>query len=190
MVHKLKIVFENSADFFGRIIVYSLEVLGERGLWRCCSCPSEGERDLKSMRGCCGTEEHERCCRPPPNWCDWEPIMPFLVGRFFRWSPAFVTTRGKTQGLGSDFDFLLQLSYQMVVQFFYVHNVCLTVDMPFQIKIGTLKFWTRACSQSIGALHQAKEKCIFCKIILLVLQCLTLMYTNPNPVIEIRTYTS
>ncbi|CAB1324448.1 unnamed protein product, partial [Coregonus sp. 'balchen'] len=32
MVHRLKIVFENSADFFGRIIVYSLDVLGERAL--------------------------------------------------------------------------------------------------------------------------------------------------------------
>ncbi|XP_052385273.1 nuclear receptor 2C2-associated protein isoform X1 [Oncorhynchus keta] len=32
MVHRLKIVFENSADFFGRIIVYSLDVLGERSL--------------------------------------------------------------------------------------------------------------------------------------------------------------
>ncbi|XP_030640440.1 nuclear receptor 2C2-associated protein [Chanos chanos] len=29
-LHRLKIVFENSADFFGRIIVYSLDVLGER----------------------------------------------------------------------------------------------------------------------------------------------------------------
>ncbi|KAM3876127.1 nuclear receptor 2C2-associated protein [Diretmus argenteus] len=29
-VDKVKIVFENSADFFGRIIVYSLDVLGER----------------------------------------------------------------------------------------------------------------------------------------------------------------
>ncbi|XP_010869882.2 nuclear receptor 2C2-associated protein [Esox lucius] len=28
----LKIVFENSADFFGRIIVYSLDILGERAL--------------------------------------------------------------------------------------------------------------------------------------------------------------
>lgn len=32
VVHKLKIVFENSADFFGRIIVYSLDVLGEQAL--------------------------------------------------------------------------------------------------------------------------------------------------------------
>uniref|UniRef100_A0A8C7QUT5 Nuclear receptor 2C2-associated protein n=1 Tax=Oncorhynchus mykiss TaxID=8022 RepID=A0A8C7QUT5_ONCMY len=31
-VHKLQIVFENSADFFGRIIVYSLDILGERAL--------------------------------------------------------------------------------------------------------------------------------------------------------------
>ncbi|XP_041746166.1 nuclear receptor 2C2-associated protein [Coregonus clupeaformis] len=31
-VHRLKIVFENSADFFGRIIVYSLDILGERAL--------------------------------------------------------------------------------------------------------------------------------------------------------------
>ncbi|XP_060736121.1 nuclear receptor 2C2-associated protein [Tachysurus vachellii] len=30
LVQKLKIVFENSTDFFGRIIVYSLDVLGER----------------------------------------------------------------------------------------------------------------------------------------------------------------
>ncbi|XP_053178848.1 nuclear receptor 2C2-associated protein [Scomber japonicus] len=29
-VDKLKIMFENSADFFGRIIVYSLDVLGEK----------------------------------------------------------------------------------------------------------------------------------------------------------------
>ncbi|KAM4629735.1 nuclear receptor 2C2-associated protein [Polymixia lowei] len=29
-VQKLKIVFENSTDFFGRIIVYSLDVLGEQ----------------------------------------------------------------------------------------------------------------------------------------------------------------
>ncbi|XP_075943675.1 nuclear receptor 2C2-associated protein [Anarhichas minor] len=29
-VDKVKITFENSADFFGRIIVYSLDVLGER----------------------------------------------------------------------------------------------------------------------------------------------------------------
>ncbi|CAL8254169.1 unnamed protein product [Merluccius merluccius] len=29
-VNRLKIVFENSSDFFGRIIVYSLDVLGER----------------------------------------------------------------------------------------------------------------------------------------------------------------
>uniref|UniRef100_A0AAQ5ZMN2 SUN domain-containing protein n=1 Tax=Amphiprion ocellaris TaxID=80972 RepID=A0AAQ5ZMN2_AMPOC len=29
-VDKVKIMFENSADFFGRIIVYSLDVLGER----------------------------------------------------------------------------------------------------------------------------------------------------------------
>ncbi|XP_072555900.1 nuclear receptor 2C2-associated protein [Paramormyrops kingsleyae] len=29
-VQRLKIVFENSTDFFGRIIVYSLDVLGER----------------------------------------------------------------------------------------------------------------------------------------------------------------
>ncbi|XP_076134889.1 nuclear receptor 2C2-associated protein [Alosa pseudoharengus] len=29
-VHKIKIVFENSADFFGRIIIYSLDILGER----------------------------------------------------------------------------------------------------------------------------------------------------------------
>ncbi|XP_012671047.1 nuclear receptor 2C2-associated protein isoform X2 [Clupea harengus] len=29
-VHKMKIVFENSADFFGRIIIYSLDILGER----------------------------------------------------------------------------------------------------------------------------------------------------------------
>uniref|UniRef100_A0A4W4HCH2 Nuclear receptor 2C2-associated protein n=1 Tax=Electrophorus electricus TaxID=8005 RepID=A0A4W4HCH2_ELEEL len=32
VVQKLKIVFENSADFFGRIIVYSLDILGERDL--------------------------------------------------------------------------------------------------------------------------------------------------------------
>uniref|UniRef100_A0A8C8HZ86 Uncharacterized protein n=1 Tax=Oncorhynchus tshawytscha TaxID=74940 RepID=A0A8C8HZ86_ONCTS len=31
-VHRLQIVFENSADFFGRIIVYSLDILGERAL--------------------------------------------------------------------------------------------------------------------------------------------------------------
>ncbi|KAI5621464.1 nuclear receptor 2C2-associated protein [Silurus asotus] len=30
LVQKLKIVFENSTDFFGRIIVYCLDVLGER----------------------------------------------------------------------------------------------------------------------------------------------------------------
>lgn len=29
-VDKVKIMFENSADFFGRIIVYSLDVLGEK----------------------------------------------------------------------------------------------------------------------------------------------------------------
>uniref|UniRef100_A0A3Q2R1G1 Nuclear receptor 2C2-associated protein n=1 Tax=Fundulus heteroclitus TaxID=8078 RepID=A0A3Q2R1G1_FUNHE len=29
-VDKVKILFENSADFFGRIIVYSLDILGER----------------------------------------------------------------------------------------------------------------------------------------------------------------
>ncbi|XP_030228376.1 nuclear receptor 2C2-associated protein [Gadus morhua] len=29
-VSRLKIVFEDSSDFFGRIIVYSLEILGER----------------------------------------------------------------------------------------------------------------------------------------------------------------
>lgn len=29
-VDKVKITFENSADFFGRIIVYSLDVLGEK----------------------------------------------------------------------------------------------------------------------------------------------------------------
>uniref|UniRef100_A0A3B4TG19 Nuclear receptor 2C2-associated protein n=1 Tax=Seriola dumerili TaxID=41447 RepID=A0A3B4TG19_SERDU len=28
-VDKVKIIFENSADFFGRIIVYSLDILGE-----------------------------------------------------------------------------------------------------------------------------------------------------------------
>ena len=27
---KVKIIFENSADFFGRIIVYSLDILGEK----------------------------------------------------------------------------------------------------------------------------------------------------------------
>uniref|UniRef100_A0A8C0YBM1 Nuclear receptor 2C2-associated protein n=1 Tax=Cyprinus carpio TaxID=7962 RepID=A0A8C0YBM1_CYPCA len=32
LVQRLKIVFENSADFFGRIIVYTLEILGERVL--------------------------------------------------------------------------------------------------------------------------------------------------------------
>uniref|UniRef100_A0A673FSI1 Nuclear receptor 2C2-associated protein n=1 Tax=Sinocyclocheilus rhinocerous TaxID=307959 RepID=A0A673FSI1_9TELE len=32
LVQKLKIVFENSADFFGRIIVYTLEILGEKVL--------------------------------------------------------------------------------------------------------------------------------------------------------------
>ncbi|TNN39393.1 Nuclear receptor 2C2-associated protein [Liparis tanakae] len=31
-VDKVKIKFENSADFFGRIIVYSLDVLGEKSL--------------------------------------------------------------------------------------------------------------------------------------------------------------
>ncbi|XP_062869227.1 nuclear receptor 2C2-associated protein [Trichomycterus rosablanca] len=31
-VQKLKIIFENSTDFFGRIIVYCLDVLGERVL--------------------------------------------------------------------------------------------------------------------------------------------------------------
>ncbi|XP_029905344.1 nuclear receptor 2C2-associated protein [Myripristis murdjan] len=31
-VDKVKIVFENSTDFFGRIIVYSLDVLGEQAL--------------------------------------------------------------------------------------------------------------------------------------------------------------
>ncbi|XP_053539213.1 nuclear receptor 2C2-associated protein [Ictalurus punctatus] len=30
LVQKLKIVFENSTDFFGRIIVYSLDILGEQ----------------------------------------------------------------------------------------------------------------------------------------------------------------
>ncbi|KAI2650405.1 Nuclear receptor 2C2-associated protein [Labeo rohita] len=29
-VQRLKIVFENSADFFGRIIVYTLDILGEK----------------------------------------------------------------------------------------------------------------------------------------------------------------
>ncbi|XP_034438957.1 nuclear receptor 2C2-associated protein [Hippoglossus hippoglossus] len=29
-VAKVKIIFENSADFFGRIIVYSLDILGEK----------------------------------------------------------------------------------------------------------------------------------------------------------------
>ncbi|MBN3317090.1 NR2CA protein, partial [Atractosteus spatula] len=28
--HRLKIVFENSTDFFGRVVVYALDVLGER----------------------------------------------------------------------------------------------------------------------------------------------------------------
>ncbi|XP_059399183.1 nuclear receptor 2C2-associated protein-like [Carassius carassius] len=32
LVQRLKIVFENSADFFGRIIVYTLEILGEKVL--------------------------------------------------------------------------------------------------------------------------------------------------------------
>uniref|UniRef100_A0A672P0P9 Nuclear receptor 2C2-associated protein n=1 Tax=Sinocyclocheilus grahami TaxID=75366 RepID=A0A672P0P9_SINGR len=32
LVQKLKIVFENSADFFGRIIVYTLEILGGKVL--------------------------------------------------------------------------------------------------------------------------------------------------------------
>ncbi|XP_043079089.1 nuclear receptor 2C2-associated protein isoform X2 [Puntigrus tetrazona] len=31
-VQRLKIVFENSADFFGRIIVYTLDILGEKVL--------------------------------------------------------------------------------------------------------------------------------------------------------------
>ncbi|XP_053740738.1 nuclear receptor 2C2-associated protein [Synchiropus splendidus] len=31
-VDKVKIMFENSADFFGRIIVYSLDLLGEKAL--------------------------------------------------------------------------------------------------------------------------------------------------------------
>ncbi|XP_026201000.1 nuclear receptor 2C2-associated protein [Anabas testudineus] len=30
VVDKIKIMFENSADFFGRIIVYSLDILGEK----------------------------------------------------------------------------------------------------------------------------------------------------------------
>ncbi|KAL4000337.1 ATP-dependent DNA helicase 2 subunit 1 [Sarotherodon galilaeus] len=30
VVDKVKIMFENSADFFGRIIVYSLDILGEK----------------------------------------------------------------------------------------------------------------------------------------------------------------
>ncbi|XP_039908782.1 nuclear receptor 2C2-associated protein [Simochromis diagramma] len=30
VVDKVKIMFENSADFFGRVIVYSLDVLGEK----------------------------------------------------------------------------------------------------------------------------------------------------------------
>ncbi|KAI7790895.1 nuclear receptor 2C2-associated protein [Triplophysa rosa] len=30
LVQRLKIVFENSADFFGRIIVYTLDILGEK----------------------------------------------------------------------------------------------------------------------------------------------------------------
>ncbi|XP_029003988.1 nuclear receptor 2C2-associated protein [Betta splendens] len=29
-VDKVKIIFENSADFFGRIVVYSLDILGEK----------------------------------------------------------------------------------------------------------------------------------------------------------------
>lgn len=32
LVQRLKIVFENSADFFGRIIVYTLDILGEKAL--------------------------------------------------------------------------------------------------------------------------------------------------------------
>ncbi|XP_051980443.1 nuclear receptor 2C2-associated protein [Xyrauchen texanus] len=32
LVQRLKIVFENSADFFGRIIVYTLDILGEKVL--------------------------------------------------------------------------------------------------------------------------------------------------------------
>lgn len=32
LVQKLKIVFENSTDFFGRIIVYTLDILGEKDL--------------------------------------------------------------------------------------------------------------------------------------------------------------
>ncbi|XP_065102130.1 nuclear receptor 2C2-associated protein isoform X2 [Paramisgurnus dabryanus] len=32
LVQRLKIVFENSTDFFGRIIVYTLDILGEKVL--------------------------------------------------------------------------------------------------------------------------------------------------------------
>ncbi|XP_067254761.1 nuclear receptor 2C2-associated protein isoform X1 [Chanodichthys erythropterus] len=32
LVQRLKIVFENSADFFGRVIVYTLDILGEKVL--------------------------------------------------------------------------------------------------------------------------------------------------------------
>ncbi|XP_067369356.1 nuclear receptor 2C2-associated protein [Channa argus] len=31
-VDKVKIIFENSADFFGRVIVYSLDILGEKNV--------------------------------------------------------------------------------------------------------------------------------------------------------------
>ncbi|KAJ0065682.1 hypothetical protein NL108_016218, partial [Boleophthalmus pectinirostris] len=30
VVDKVKIIFENSTDFFGRVIVYSLDILGEK----------------------------------------------------------------------------------------------------------------------------------------------------------------
>ncbi|XP_028299747.1 nuclear receptor 2C2-associated protein [Gouania willdenowi] len=36
-VHRVKIVFENSADFFGRVIVYSLDIMGEKSSCRCYS---------------------------------------------------------------------------------------------------------------------------------------------------------
>lgn len=77
---KVKIMFENGADFFGRIIIYSLDVLGEKASWFFSLTPHERGSDLSKGYRLMWWRLGNMPVHAATSWADM--TWPFLVWMF------------------------------------------------------------------------------------------------------------
>lgn len=129
-------MFENSADFFGRIIVYSLDVLGEKASWPSFSNPLMREEVTLSevqdtgWRG--GTWKTSRLYCHLVNWYE---CGLFWYGRFQDLSSHLTLDHLNTESLAwLDYFYFILNGFSLIIYHLSrsLYLLCLWVEVPFQ----------------------------------------------------------